>query len=62
MIKWADIIRYTNKGNPTPEKRVEKTEEEVEETELERANRKREELKRELEEKAKAPVKKKRKF
>ena len=28
MIKWADIIRYTNKGNPTPEKRVEKTEEE----------------------------------
>jgi len=28
MIKWADIIRYTNKGNPIPEKRIEKTEEE----------------------------------
>ena len=28
MIKWADIIRYTNKGNPTPEKKVEKTDEE----------------------------------
>ena len=28
MIKWADIIHYTNKGNPTPEKKVEKTEEE----------------------------------
>ncbi|WP_337965028.1 peptide-methionine (R)-S-oxide reductase MsrB [uncultured Flavobacterium sp.] len=28
MIKWADIIRYTNKGNPVPEKRVEKTTEE----------------------------------
>ncbi|PIF33820.1 peptide-methionine (R)-S-oxide reductase [Flavobacterium sp. 9] len=28
MIKWADIIRYTNKGNPVPEKRVEKTPEE----------------------------------
>lgn len=28
MIKWADVIRFTNKGNPTPEKRVEKTEEE----------------------------------
>nr|WP_315247466.1 peptide-methionine (R)-S-oxide reductase MsrB [uncultured Flavobacterium sp.] len=28
MIKWADVIHFTNKGNPTPEKRVEKTEEE----------------------------------
>jgi peptide-methionine (R)-S-oxide reductase len=28
MIKWADIIRFTNKGNPVPEKRVEKTAEE----------------------------------
>jgi peptide-methionine (R)-S-oxide reductase len=28
MIKWADIIRYTNKGNPVPEKRIEKTPEE----------------------------------
>ena len=28
MIKWADIIRFSNNGNPTPEKRVEKTEEE----------------------------------
>ena len=28
MIKWADVIRFTNKGNPIPEKRVEKTEEE----------------------------------
>lgn len=28
MIKWSDIIRYTNKGNPTPEKAVNKTEEE----------------------------------
>ncbi|MGO4771894.1 peptide-methionine (R)-S-oxide reductase MsrB [Flavobacterium sp. W22_SRS_FK3] len=26
MIKWADVIHFTNKGNPTPEKRVEKTE------------------------------------
>jgi len=28
MIKWADVIHFTNKGDPTPEKRVEKTEEE----------------------------------
>ena len=28
MIKWADVIHFTNKGNPTPEKRVEKTEDE----------------------------------
>lgn len=28
MIKWADVIHFTNKGNPIPEKRVEKTEEE----------------------------------
>ena len=28
MIKWADVIHFTNKGNPTPDKRVEKTEEE----------------------------------
>jgi peptide-methionine (R)-S-oxide reductase len=28
MIKWADVIHFTNKGNPTPQKRVEKTEEE----------------------------------
>ncbi|CAD0009377.1 peptide-methionine (R)-S-oxide reductase MsrB [Flavobacterium salmonis] len=28
MIKWADVIHFTNKGNPTPDKRVEKTGEE----------------------------------
>lgn len=28
MIKWSDVIHFTNKGNPTPDKRVEKTEEE----------------------------------
>ncbi|MNR13630.1 Peptide methionine sulfoxide reductase MsrB [compost metagenome] len=28
MIKWADVIHFTNKGNPTPDKRVEKTEDE----------------------------------
>ncbi|MCR4030184.1 MULTISPECIES: peptide-methionine (R)-S-oxide reductase MsrB [Flavobacterium] len=28
MIKWADVIHFTNKGNPTPDKRVEKTDEE----------------------------------
>ncbi|MHC0448420.1 peptide-methionine (R)-S-oxide reductase MsrB [Flavobacterium sp. 3-218] len=28
MIKWADVIHFTNKGNPTPDKKVEKTEEE----------------------------------
>ncbi|MFH6967039.1 peptide-methionine (R)-S-oxide reductase MsrB [Flavobacterium sp. FlaQc-28] len=28
MIKWADVIHFTNKGNPAPEKRVEKTEDE----------------------------------
>lgn len=28
MIKWADVIHFTNKGNPTPNKIVEKTEEE----------------------------------
>lgn len=28
MIKWADVIHFTNKGNPTPDNRVEKTEEE----------------------------------
>ncbi|MDP5201626.1 peptide-methionine (R)-S-oxide reductase MsrB [Flavobacterium sp. DG2-3] len=26
MIKWADVIHFTNKGNPTPDKKVEKTE------------------------------------
>ena len=28
MIKWADIIRFSNNGNQTPEKIVEKNEEE----------------------------------
>jgi peptide-methionine (R)-S-oxide reductase len=28
MIKWSDVIHFTNKGNPIPDKRVEKTEEE----------------------------------
>ncbi|MCG2462707.1 peptide-methionine (R)-S-oxide reductase MsrB [Flavobacteriaceae bacterium F89] len=26
MITWKDIIRYTTKGNPVPDRRVEKTE------------------------------------
>lgn len=26
MLKWLDIIRFANKGNPTPPRRVEKTE------------------------------------
>ncbi|KAL2063675.1 hypothetical protein VTL71DRAFT_5480 [Oculimacula yallundae] len=51
------------RGATQPEKEKTKTPEpEVRETSLERADRKREALKRELEEKAKAPVKKKRKF
>jgi methionine-R-sulfoxide reductase len=25
MIKWTDVIRFTNDGNPTPDRRVEKT-------------------------------------
>jgi len=28
MLKWIDVIKFTNKGNPTPDRRVEKTEEE----------------------------------
>ncbi|MCR9252364.1 MAG: peptide-methionine (R)-S-oxide reductase MsrB [bacterium] len=28
MLNWNDIIRFVNKGNPDPDKRVEKTEEE----------------------------------
>ncbi len=28
MINWNDVIRYASKGNPNPDKRVEKTEEE----------------------------------
>ena len=28
MLKWNDIIHFATKGNPRPEKRVEKTEEE----------------------------------
>jgi len=28
MLKWADIIRFANEGNPTPERRVEKTDQE----------------------------------
>ena len=28
MIKWNDILRFANKGNLTPDKRVEKSEEE----------------------------------
>jgi len=27
-MNWNDVIRYTNKGNPTPDRRVEKTDEE----------------------------------
>jgi methionine-R-sulfoxide reductase len=26
MLKWTDVIRFSNKGNPTPRKRVEKHE------------------------------------
>jgi peptide-methionine (R)-S-oxide reductase len=28
MLKWSDIVHFTQKGNPTPDKRVEKPEEE----------------------------------
>ncbi|MCL4135387.1 UNVERIFIED_CONTAM: hypothetical protein GTU68_006405 [Idotea baltica] len=28
MLKWIDILKYANKGNPSPDRRVEKTEEE----------------------------------
>lgn len=28
MLQWKDIIRFTSQGNPTPDKRVEKTEDE----------------------------------
>ena len=28
MLKWIDVIKFANKGNPTPNKRVEKTEDE----------------------------------
>jgi peptide-methionine (R)-S-oxide reductase len=28
MLKWSDIVRFTQKGNPAPDKRVEKPEEE----------------------------------
>ena len=28
MLNWNDVIKFTNNGNPTPDKRVEKTEEE----------------------------------
>lgn len=28
MIKWADVLRFARQGNPKPDKRVEKTEEE----------------------------------
>ena len=28
MHKWLDVIKFANKGNPTPDKRVEKTQEE----------------------------------
>jgi peptide methionine sulfoxide reductase msrA/msrB len=28
MLKWLDVIKYANKGNPAPDKRVEKTEDE----------------------------------
>lgn len=31
MLNWNDIIRFANKGTPTPERRVEKTPEEWEE-------------------------------
>ena len=28
MLKWLDVIKYANNGNPAPDKRVEKTEKE----------------------------------
>ncbi len=28
MLKWLDVIKFANNGNPTPDKRVEKTQEE----------------------------------
>jgi peptide methionine sulfoxide reductase msrA/msrB len=28
MLKWIDVIRFSSKGNPTPPKRVDKSEEE----------------------------------
>ena len=28
MLKWLDIIKFANNGNPVPDKRVEKTQEE----------------------------------
>ena len=28
MLKWLDVIKYANKGNLTPDKRVEKIDEE----------------------------------
>ena len=28
MLKWIDVIKFAQKGNPTPDKKVEKTEEE----------------------------------
>ena len=28
MLKWLDVIKYANKGNLTPDRRVEKTDEE----------------------------------
>ena len=28
MLKWIDVLRFANNGNPIPDKRIEKTEEE----------------------------------
>ena len=28
MLKWPDVIKFANNGNPVPDKRVEKTPEE----------------------------------
>ena len=28
MLTWIDVIKFTNNGNPAPDRRVEKTEEE----------------------------------
>ena len=28
MLRWIDVLKFANKGNPTPPRRVEKTEEE----------------------------------
>ena len=28
MLNWNEVIKYANYGNPTPDRRVEKTEEE----------------------------------